>query len=285
VTVTDKKVLSAAFEHSRGRLRDAASRLLGSSSEAEDALQEAWLRVSRAETDEVRNVEGWLSTVTARVCLDMLRSRKARAEAPIDQLPDIADATNAEQEAVMAESLGQALVVVLDTLDPAERLAFVLHDVFGVSFELIAPIVGRSEAASRQLASRARRRVRGAPERDDAELARQRDVVAALVAALRAGDVEAVVAVLDPDVVVRGQGPDGKPRETHGARKWAKAAVVFSRTVSPKLDEIEIVLVDGEPGAIYRSNGRIAYALRATFERGVITRVDLFNDAHDLDIS
>jgi RNA polymerase sigma-70 factor (ECF subfamily) len=280
--VTEKKDLSAAFEQSRKRLRDAASRMLGSESEAEDALQEVWLRLSRSDPDDVKNPEGWLSTVTARVCIDMLRSRKSRAEAPmpIEELPDIAPvgATNAEQEAVMAESIGLALLVVLDTLDPRERLAFVLHDVFALSFEEIAPIVGASEAATRQLASRARRRVRGAPERDDVELARQRDVVASLVAALRAGDVPAVVAVLDPDVLVRGQGPDGKSRETRGALRWAKSAVVFSRSVAAKLDEVEMVLVDGEPGAIYVAKGRVMYALRATFERGVITRVDLFDE-------
>ncbi|UQA59882.1 sigma-70 family RNA polymerase sigma factor [Polyangium aurulentum] len=279
--MNDKKNLSAAFEDSREHLRGVAFRMLGSLSEAEDAVQEAWIRVSRADTEAVENLRGWLTTVTSRVCLDMLRSRKARAEDAVgERLPDIApaDTTNAEQEAVMADAVGLALLVVLETLEPAERLAFVLHDLFGVSFEEIAPIVGRSPVAARQLASRARRRVRGAPERDEAELARRRDLVTSLLVALRAGDVEGVVAVLDPDVVIHTQAHDGKPLEIRGARKWAKSAVAFTQRATLPLGAVEVALVDGHIGAIYAPKGRVARALKFTFERGVIARVDVFSD-------
>ncbi|APR81890.1 putative RNA polymerase sigma factor [Minicystis rosea] len=280
MTVTEEKNLSAAFEDSIGHLRGVAFRMLGSRSEAEDAVQEAWIRISRAETGAVDNLRGYLTTVTARVCLDMLRSRKARAEeAAGERLPDIApaDATTAEQEAVLADSVGLALLVVLETLDPAERLAFVLHDLFGVSFEEIAPLVGRSPVAARQLASRARRRVRGAPERDEAELARRRDLVTSLLVALRAGDVEGVVAALDPDVVVNAQAPDGTTREIHGARNWAKSAVIFSQRATKAFGAVDVALVDGEVGAIFAPKGRIVVALKLAFEHGAITRVDIVN--------
>jgi RNA polymerase sigma-70 factor (ECF subfamily) len=281
VTVNDKKNLSAAFEDSRGHLRGVAFRMLGSLSEAEDAVQEAWIRSARAETAAVENLRGWLTTVTARVCLDMLRSRKARAEhAAGERLPDIApaDATSAEQEAVLADSVGLAMLVVLETLDPAERLAFVLHDLFDLPFEEIAPIVGRSPAAARQLASRARRRVRGAPERDEAELARRRDLVTSLLAALRAGDVEGVVAALDPNVVVHAQAPDGTAREIRGARNWAKSAVAFTQLATKTFGAVAVALVDGDIGAIYAPRGSVARALKFTFERGVIARVDIYSD-------
>lgn len=279
--MSDDKNLSATFEESRGHLRGVAFRMLGSLSEAEDAVQDTWLRLSSADTSEVGNLRGWLTTVTARVCLDMLRSRKARAEdAAGERLPDIApaDAVNAEQEAVMADSVGLALLVVLDTLEPAERLAFVLHDLFGVPFEEIAPLVGRSPATARQLASRARRRVRGAPERDEAEFARRRDVVMTLLAALRAGDVEGAVAVLDPDVVVHAQGPDGTAREIRGARKWATSAVAFTQSGTKVFGAVQPALVDGEIGVIYAPRGRVARALKFTFERGAITRVDIISE-------
>lgn len=291
VTVIGEKNLSVAFEDSRGHLRGVAFRMLGSLSEAEDAVQEAWIRVSRAETEAVENLRGWLTTVTARVCLDMLRSRKRRAEDAVgERLPDItpADAKTAEQEAVMADSVGLALLVVLETLDPAERLAFVLHDLFGVSFEEIAPLVGRTPAAARQLASRARRRVRGAPERDEAELATKRDLVTSLLAALRAGDVEGVVAALDPDVVIHAQSPDGTPREIRGARNWAKSAVAFTQHATKALGSVEVAFVDGDIGAIYAPKGRVARALKFTFERGVIARIDVFSDpvaVHALEIA
>lgn len=281
VTVNDEKNLSEVFADSRGHLQGVAFRMLGSRSEAEDAVQEAWIRVSRAETESVENLRGFLTTVTARVCLDMLRSRKARAEDAVgERLPDItpADATNAEQEAVMADSVGLALLVVLETLDPAERVAFVLHDLFGVAFEEIAPLVGRSPVAARQLASRARRRVRGSPERDEAEFARKRDLVTSLLAALRAGDIEGVVAALDPDVVIHAQAPDGTTREIRGARNWAKSAVAFTQRATQVFGAVEVALVGGDLGAIYAPKGRVARALKFSFERGVIARVHIFSD-------
>lgn len=284
--MNDEKNLSATFEASRGHLRGVAFRMLGSLSEADDAVQEAWIRVARADANAVENLRGWLTTITARVCLDMLRSRKSRAEEEIsERLPDIApdDGMNAEQEAVMADSVGLALLVVLETLDPAERLAFVLHDLFGVSFEEIAPLVGRSPVAARQLASRARRRVRGAPERDDAEFARQREVVDKLLLALRAGDVEGVVAALDPDVVVHTSARDGTVREIRGARNWANSAVGFAQAGSRAVAAVQIAVVEGAIGVVYAPKGRIRSALSFTFERGVITRVDIFADTDSLD--
>src|SRR6266568_7142334 len=196
--------LAERFEAERRRLRGVAYRMLGSLGEAEDAVQEAWLRLGRADSGGIDNLEGWLTTVVARVCLDMLRSRKSRGEQPLDdQAPDAdrGHAPDPEEELLLADSVGLALLVVLDTLEPAERLAFVLHDMFDLSFDEIAPIVGRSTAAARQLASRARRRVRGAAAVPD--IARQREVVGAFLAAARGGDFEALVSVLDPDVVFR----------------------------------------------------------------------------------
>jgi len=242
--------------------------------------EETWFRLSRADTSDVDNLRGWLTTVTARVCLDMLRSRKARLEDPggVDVAADQpAPAADAEQEAVLADSVGLALLVVLEKLEPAERLAFVLHDLFAVAvaFEEIAPIVGRSEVATRQLASRARRRVRGAPEGDEANLARQRDVIDKLLAALRSGDVEAVVSVLDPNVVVHAQSPNGTVREIRGARTWARSAVAFSRA----LEGVQPALVDGALGAIHAPRGKLRSALRVTFEGEKIARVDIVTGA------
>ncbi|MDI1444358.1 sigma-70 family RNA polymerase sigma factor [Polyangium sp. 6x1] len=273
--MTNEKNLIGLFEESRPHLCAVAYRMLGSRSEADDAVQETWLRLSRAETGEVENLRGWLTTVVARVCLDMLRSRKARAEDG-DVVPEEAT-SNAEDEAVLADSVSIALLVVLETLEPVERLAFVLHDLFGVSFDEIAPIVGRSEVAARQLASRARRRVRGAPERDEAELARQHDIVKALLGALRAGDVEAVVAVLDPNIVVHGGGAGGRAREIRSVRNLAKSAIGFARTAHG-FDTAEPALVDGTVGVIYAPGGRLSRALRLTFGEGVITRIDVVDD-------
>jgi RNA polymerase sigma-70 factor (ECF subfamily) len=178
----------------------------------------------------------------------------------------------------MADSVGLALLIVLEKLDPAERIAFVLHDLFCVSFDEIAPIVGRSPVAARQLASRARRRVRGAPERDEAEFGRRRDLVTSLLAALRAGDVEGVVAALDPDVAVYAQSPDGTAREIRGARNWAQSAVVFTQRAVKVFGAVEVALVDGDIGAIYAPKGSVARALKFTFARGVIVRVDIFSN-------
>src|SRR3954468_24218622 len=201
--MTERDYLAERFEESRSHLRAVAYRMLGSLSEADDAVQEAWIRLSRADASELQNLGGWLTTVVARVCLDMLRSRKTRREEPLDELvpmPAAGSGTGAdpEQEALLADSVGLALLVVLETLEPAERLAFVLHDMFALPFDEIAPIVDRSPEATRQLASRARRRVRGERAVPDADLDRQREVVDAFLAASRAGDFDALVAVLDP---------------------------------------------------------------------------------------
>src|SRR5687768_16709753 len=221
--------LAQQFEEHRTRLRAVAYRMLGSLSEADDAVQETCLRLSRTDTDDLENLGGWLTTVVARVSLNMLRSRRTRPEQPLDDvrmpepIVDRADRTDPEHEALLADSVGLALLVVLETLTPAERLAFVLHDMFAVPFDEIAPIVDRSPAAARQLASRARRRVRGAAPEPDADLARQREVVDAFLAAARAGDLEALVAVLDPDVVVRADAAAvaaGGSREVRGAQTW-----------------------------------------------------------------
>src|SRR5713101_3310465 len=206
--MSEQDWLAQRFEEHRRRLRAVAYRMLGSVSEAEDAVQEAWLRLSSSESGEIENLSGWLTTVVARVSLNMLRSRAVRREEPLsphlpDPIVDRADGIDPEHEALLADSVGLALLVVLETLTPPERLAFVLHDMFGVPFEEIAPVVERTPAATRQLASRARRRVRGASPSPDADLAKQREVVAAFLAASRAGDFDALVAVLDPDVVFR----------------------------------------------------------------------------------
>ena len=227
--MNEREYLAERFEEHRTHLRAVAYRMLGSLSEVDDAVQEAWLRLSRADTEGIDNLGGWLTTVVARVCLDMLRSRQSRREEPFtpDAPEPVATGTSGsspEQEALLADSVGLALLVVLDRLTPAERLAFVLHDMFAVPFEEIAPIVGRSAEATRQLASRARRRVRGggAP---DPDLVRQREVVDAFIAALRAGDFEGLLAVLDPDLVVRADMPvPGAPSEIRGAAVWAKGA-------------------------------------------------------------
>src|SRR5207248_4206483 len=209
--------LAERFEADRAHLRSVAYRMLGSLSEADDAVQETWLRVSRADSSGIENLSGWLTTVVARICLNMLHSRKSRREEPLevevhvpDPLVSRADGTDPEQAAVMADSVGLALLVVLEALGPAERVAFVLHDVFGVSFEEIGPIVGRSPTAARQLASRARRRVRGTAV-PDADLPRQRAIVDAFVGAARGGDFEGLLAVLDPDVVLRSDGGTVRP--------------------------------------------------------------------------
>jgi len=199
----EKEVLAGRFEADRARLRSVAYRMLGSQGEAEDAVQEAWLRLARADAAGVDNLSGWLTTVVARVCLDMLRARKTRREGPIADAETIASSDDAERDAQLADSVGLAMLVVLEMLSPAERVAFVLHDMFNLPFEDIAPIVSRSPAAARQLASRARRRVQGAPPGPEADRARQREVVRAFLAASRGGDFSALLAVLDPDVVLR----------------------------------------------------------------------------------
>jgi len=271
--------LARLFEAHRSQLRAVAYRMLGSVSEADDAVQEAWLRLSRSDAESIRNLEGWLTTVVGRVCLDMLRARKARREEAleaevVEPIVNTEHVSNPEEEALLADSVGLALLVVLDTLTPAERVAFVLHDVFDVSFDEIASIVGRTPAAARQLASRARRRVRGEDMIDAFELKSQRVVVDAFLAALRAGDFEGLLAVLDPDVVVRldsAAGAPGAPREIRGAENWARGAVAFSRLAR----FVQPALVNGAVGLVFVAGGRLSRALSLSIVNGRIAEVEI----------
>jgi RNA polymerase sigma-70 factor, ECF subfamily len=279
--MNDQDWLAERFEQNRGHLRAVAYRMLGSLSEADDAIQETWLRLGRSDASSIGNLGGWLTTVVARVCLDMLRSRTSRREESLDteivEPPRKGAPPNPEQEAVLADSVGLALLVVLDRLSPAERLAFVLHDLFAVPFDEIARIVGRTEEATRQLASRARRRVQGGGRMPDAELHQQRDVVDKFLAALRAGDFEALVAVLDPDVLVHideAAAAPGAAREIRGAATWAKNAIAFSRGAR----FVRPVLVDGTVGAMLAPQGHLSRVLRLTIKGGKIAQVDIIGD-------
>lgn len=274
--------LAGQFEQNRGHLRAVAYRMPGSATDADDAVQEAWLRLSRSDAATIDNLGGWLTTVTARICLDMLRARQSRREDSIDAQPlapalPSKHALNPEQEAVLADSVGLALLVVLDRLAPAERLAFVLHDMFAMSFEEIAEIVARTPEAARQLASRARRRVQGASPTPAVELRGQRDVVDAFLGALRAGDVDGLVAVLDPDVVVHideAAGGPGARREIHGAREWARGAVAFAAVAGG----VRAALVNGSVGLIMAPRGRLMRAVTFTIAGGKIVEADIIAD-------
>jgi RNA polymerase sigma factor (sigma-70 family) len=274
--------LTERFEEHRTRLRAVAYRMLGSLSEADDAVQEAWLRLSRADTSSVENLTGWLTTVVARVCLNTLRTRESRREEPLDvQVPDPIishqDGGDPEQEALLADSVGRALLVVLDTLTPAERLAFVLHDMFAVPFDEIGPMIERSPAAARQLASRARRQVNGVAPVPDADLTRQRRVVDAFLAASRGGDFDALVALLDPDVVLRADraaGPTRAPvviRGAHAVAKGAFAASERARFTQP-------ALVNGAVGLVMAPRGRLFLVLGFTITDDKITEIDVIAD-------
>ena len=273
--------LGKLFEEQRGHLRGVAYRMLGSASEAEDAVQEAWLRLNRSDAEAINNLEGWLTTVVARVCLDLLRSRKAKREEALDEIvveptAPKEDSTNPEQEALLADSVGVALLVMLDTLAPAERVAFVLHDVLDLSFDEIASIVGRTPAAARQLASRARRRVRGGETSPSTDLKSQRPVVDAFLTALRAGDFQGLLAVLDPDVYVHVDipGVPGGPTEIRGAEKWARGAVAFSRMVQ----SVSIAVVNGGVGLIFAPGGRLTRALSFKISGDKIVEVEVIGD-------
>jgi RNA polymerase sigma factor (sigma-70 family) len=273
------------FEAHRTHLRAVAYRMLGSLSEADDAVQEAWLRLSRADTSDVENMGGWLTTVVGRVCLNMLRSRRTRREESLDvYVPDPIvsreDGVDPEREAMLADSVGLALLVVLETLDPAERLAFVLHDMFAVPFDEIAPIVGRSPTAARQLASRARRRVQGASV-PDTDLTGQRQVVDAFFAAARDGDFEALVAVLDPDVVLRSDGGVTRPAATvvvRGARAVAERASGFAQ-LSPY---VRPALVNGVAGVVVAPRGRPFSVMAFTVRNGKIVEIHSLADPERL---
>jgi RNA polymerase sigma-70 factor (ECF subfamily) len=268
-------------------LQSVAYRLLGSAGEADDAVQEAWLRLSRSDTSGVDNLGGWLITVVARVCLNMLGSRRSRREEPLDaHLPDpvvsCADGLDPEDEALVADSIGLALLVVLQTLAPAERLAFVLHDMFDVPFDEIAPIVGRSPAAARQLASRARRRVKGAVPVPDTDLARQREVVDAFLAAARDGEFDALLAALDPEVVLRadrGAVPPGGSIVIRGARSVAEQALYFGSRLGPFARP---ALVNGAAGIVAAPDGRPVSVLGFTVTRGKIVEIDILADPERL---
>jgi RNA polymerase sigma factor (sigma-70 family) len=276
--------LAERFEEQRPRLRAVAYRMLGSLSEADDAVQDAWLRFSRTDTSEVENLAAWLTTVVARVSLNMLRSRKTRGEQSLDvHLPDPVvdrpDGTDPEHEALLADSVGLALLVVLETLAPAERLAFVLHDMFGVPFDDIASIVDRSPDAARQLASRARRRVRGAAVPSDVDLAAQWEVVDAFLAAAREGNFDALVAVLDPQVVLRADGgASGLSREIRGARNVAGQASTWSRVDL----SLRRALINGAAGIVSLREGRPFSVGAIAVRNGKIVEIDILADPERL---
>jgi RNA polymerase sigma factor (sigma-70 family) len=274
------------FERHRGHLHAVAYRMLGSLSEADDAVQEAWLRLSRSDTDAVENLGGWLTTVVGRVCLDLLRARRARREEYVGTwLPEpivaADDGAGPEDEALMADSVGLALLVVLETLSPAERLAFVLHDTFGIPFDEIAPIVGRTPTAARQLASRARRRVRGAAPVPDPDLDRQREVVGAFLAAARAGDFDALLAVLDPDVVFRADSGAGRGvlAPAHGPEEVANRVLKHGAPFAP---HCRPTLVNGGAGVVVEIHGVVRAVTGFTIVDGRIVEIDLMLDPEKL---
>jgi len=269
--------LAGRFEASRPRLRAVAYRMLGSLSEADDAVQEAWIRAAGGGAGDVANLDGWLTTIVARVCLDMLRSRKSRREEPL-AVEEATAAAGPEQEAVLADSVGLALLVVLDTLAPAERVAFVLHDMFGLPFGEIGAVTGRSPTAARQLASRARRRVRGTAATPGGRLARQREVAAAYLAAARGGDLGALLSILDPEVVLHADAtsvPSGVPVTLRGAAAVARAAALGA---SGRSRYAGLALVNGSPGIVMAPGGRLALVLAFTIPDRTITRIEIIAD-------
>ena len=279
----DHDWLAQRFEENRSHLRAVAFRILGSRSDADDAVQEAWLRLARSDTSEVENLGGWLTTVVARVSLNMLQSRKSRREEPHGvRVPDAvaghADTAHPEDEAVLADSVGPALLVILDTLDPAERLAFVLHDMFAVPYDEIASIVGRSPVAARQLASRARRRVQGAHASSGADRVRQREIVAAFLAAARNGQFDALLALLDPDVVLRADAATVQM----GAEKLVLGASAVAETFSGRAQGARPALVDGEAGALWAVDGVPRVVLGFTISDGKIVGIDMISDPQTL---
>jgi len=274
--LSEPKDLTLLFESHRSHLRAVAYRMLGSGTEADDAVQEAWLRLNGSNTSEVANLGAWLTTVVARVCLDILRSRRREEALGAEVVDSIADSkSDPEQETLLADSVGVALLVVLDTLSPAERVAFVLHDVFDLPFDEIAPIVDRTPDAARQLASRARRRVRG-ERTSNADFQRQRVAVDSFLAALRAGDVEGLLAVLDPDVLVRmDAAPGAPPREFRGAANWARGATAAFSRFAPV---VQPAVVNGTVGLVIAHVGKLSRALTFTVANGKITQVEIITD-------
>ncbi len=285
----EQRLLAERFETHRGRLRAVAYRMLGSLSEADDAVQEAWLRTSRADVGDIQDMGAWLTTVVARVCLNMLRARKTRREESLPELApeailDREEGVDPEHEALVGDSVGLALFVVIETLAPAERVAFVLHDVFAVPFTEIGPIVGRSPTAARQLASRARRRVRGAVPGPAPDLRGQRRVVDAFVAAVRNGDFEGLIAVLDPDVVLRADGGArwvGGTREIRGAETVSRSALTITRRLTGF--EVRPALVNGAPGIVsWDEHGEPFSVMGFTVRDGRIIEIDVLADPERL---
>lgn len=277
--------LAERFERERGNLRAVAYRMLGSLAEADDAVQETWLRLSRADASGIENLGAWLTTVVGRVCFDMLRARQSRREDALGEAepePELGggrkDTFDPEEEALMADSVGLALLVVLDTLSPAERLAFVLHDLFDAPFEAIAPIVGRSPTAARQLASRARRRVRGVGAQPDADLAPQRDIVEAFLAASRAGDFEALLTLLDPEVVIRAD----HVAVAAGSHEEIRGAAAVARQFLGRAQNARPALVNGAVGAVVGIRGRLFLALEITITAGKIIAINAVADPERL---
>ena len=277
------ELLAERFEEQRPHLRAVAYRMLGSLSEADDAVQETWLRVSRADSGGIENLRAWLTTITARICLNTLKSRNSRPEEPVgahvpDPIISLDDRLDPEQEVLLADSVGLALLVVLDALEPAERLAFVLHDMFAVPFDEIAPIVERSPAATRQLASRARRRVQGATPFPDTDLSGQREVVDAFLAASREGDFEALIAILAPEVVLRadrGALPPGASQVVRGAHAVAEQTMAFARS---RRGEPTPALINGEAGVVWAAQGRPYSIVGFTVRRGRIVAINILAD-------
>ena len=279
----ERELLAERFEENRTHLRAVAYRILGSMGDADDAVQEAWLRLSRSDVGGIENLGGWLTTVVARVCLDMLRSRKVRPEErPPSRMPEpIASpeaGTDPERETLMADSIGLALLVVLETLAPAERVAFVLHDMFAVPFDEIAPIVGRSPMAARQLASRARRRVQGATMVPDADRTRQQEIVAAFLAASRGGDFNALLALLDPEVVVRAD----RAAVEAGASEEVRGAAAVTERFSGRARAAQPALVNGAAGLVWAPGGQPRVVFTFTIARGKIVAINLIADPERL---
>lgn len=281
--MNEQEWLAERFEHDRQRLRAVAYRMLGSLSEAEDAVQEAWLRLSGSDADEIENLSGWLTTVVARVSLNMLRSRATRREEPFsphlpDPIVDDADGVNPEHEALLTDSVGLAMLVVLETLTPHERLAFVLHDMFGVPFAEIGRLIDKTPDAARQLASRARRRVRARPTSPDGDVVAQRQVIDAFLAAAREGDFEALVATLDPDVVLRADSGPGVTSEIRGAREVARQATMWSQVDL----SMRPVLINGAAGMVTIRNGEVFSIVSIMVRDGKIAELDFLADPERL---
>jgi RNA polymerase sigma-70 factor (ECF subfamily) len=274
-TMEEQERMAEQFEASRKRLLAVAYRMLGSPNEAEDAVQETWLRYSRVDGHTIQNPERWLTTVVSRVCLDMLRTRRSRQEESMgEHLPFVQDGHNAgdpEQEALLADSVGAALQIVLGKLGPPERVAFVLHDIFALPFTDIAEALGKSEEAVRQIASRARRRIRGGPKADEPAMFRQRELVEAFLAAAREADFDRLLAVLAPDVVLRDDRRDGAEATIRGAEQLAKQ-------VAGRIQASHIVLVNGAVGVVVAPQGRLQYVLQYTIREGRIAEVELISD-------